>query len=101
MSKSNGKRMGRHCAGRVAVLAVLLLICLLSGSHAAAPGNREAGNDLEAQAKAAALRAATNAATMGFAPSLEMKENADFLLTPALLVQEALSDDVIVTYPSE
>jgi hypothetical protein len=33
--------------------------------------------------------------------SLEMKENVDFLLTPALLVQEALSSDVIQTYPAE
>lgn len=33
--------------------------------------------------------------------SLEMKENVDFLLTPAILVQEALSSDVIQTYPAE
>jgi len=36
-----------------------------------------------------------------FQPSLEMKENADFLLTPALLVQEALSDDIVITYAME
>lgn len=34
-------------------------------------------------------------------PSLEMKEATDFLLTPALLVQEAISPDVIITYPTE
>jgi len=33
--------------------------------------------------------------------SLECKENVDFLLTPALLMQEAISDDIILTYPSE
>jgi hypothetical protein len=33
--------------------------------------------------------------------SLEAKENADFLLTPALLVQEALREDIIITYPME
>lgn len=36
-----------------------------------------------------------------FQPSLEMKENTDFFLTPALLVQEAVSEDVIITYPTE
>jgi hypothetical protein len=36
-----------------------------------------------------------------FQTSLEMKENVDFLLTPALLVQEIISDDVLITYPSE
>ncbi len=33
--------------------------------------------------------------------SLEMKENVDFLLSPAILVQEALSSDIIQTYPAE
>jgi hypothetical protein len=33
--------------------------------------------------------------------SLEMKENVDFLLTPAILVQECISEDVIITYPDE
>ena len=36
-----------------------------------------------------------------FQTSLEMKENVDFLLTPALLVQEVISDNVVITYPSE
>ena len=40
-------------------------------------------------------------ATSASAPSLEMRENVDFLLTPALLVQQAISDDVIITYPEE
>lgn len=39
--------------------------------------------------------------TAPFDSSLEMKENVDFLLTPALIVQEALSDDVVLTYPTE
>jgi hypothetical protein len=34
-------------------------------------------------------------------PSFEMRENVDFLLTPAILVQESISDDVILTYPEE
>lgn len=36
-----------------------------------------------------------------FRPSQEMKENVDFLLTPAILLQEAITDEVVVTYPSE
>lgn len=39
--------------------------------------------------------------TRNFEPSLEMRENVDFLLTPALLVQNAISSDLAVTYPSE
>lgn len=34
-------------------------------------------------------------------PSLTAKEAADFLLTPALLMQEAISETSVVTYPSE
>jgi len=41
------------------------------------------------------------AATQAFRPSLEMKENVEFLLTPALLVQEAMAQDVVPTYPWE
>jgi len=39
--------------------------------------------------------------TYPFEPSLEMRENVDFILTPALLVQENLSREIIVTYPGE
>jgi len=33
--------------------------------------------------------------------SLDEREQMDFLLTPALLVQEAISDGIILTYPEE
>jgi len=33
--------------------------------------------------------------------SLEVREQDDFLVTPALLVQEAISDGVVLTYPEE
>jgi hypothetical protein len=37
-----------------------------------------------------------------FAPSLEARESTDFLLTPALLMQqEAISDRTSLTYPEE
>lgn len=34
-------------------------------------------------------------------PSLEMRENVDFLLTPALLIQERFSKEVVPSYPNE
>ena len=41
------------------------------------------------------------AATRHFQLSLEMKENVGFLLTPALLTQEVMPRDAVITYPSE
>lgn len=34
-------------------------------------------------------------------PSLEMRENVDFLLSPAILVQQCISEGVVITYPEE
>jgi len=39
--------------------------------------------------------------SVNFSPSLNAREAADFLLTPAILTQEAISDSVVPTYPSE
>lgn len=36
-----------------------------------------------------------------FFSSLDMKENVDFLITPALLVQDALAQNATPTYPAE
>ncbi len=33
--------------------------------------------------------------------ALAQREQTDFLLTPALLVQEAVSDGIVLTYPQE
>ena len=77
----------------------LSLICFNSASSLAKDPNIPA--DLRERARAASLQAATRAVTVNFTSSLEMKENVDFLLTPALLMQEAVSDDLIITYPSE
>lgn len=49
----------------------------------------------------AAVVSAVNGLTPNFEASLEMKEKVEFLLTPALLVQEALSPGVVLTYPTE
>ena len=36
-----------------------------------------------------------------FEPSLEMRESADFLLTPAILVQESISERNVLTFPAQ
>ncbi len=54
-----------------------------------------------AQKRSEVDRQVLGVATQVFEPSLEMKENVDFLLTPALLLQEAMSEDILLTYPSE
>jgi hypothetical protein len=33
--------------------------------------------------------------------SFESREEMDFLVTPTLLVQDAISDDIVLTYPQE
>jgi len=94
MPKSNAKRT-RNCPLRPTILlAILTPVSLSLGSHNGASVASDPGISLDrkARAEAAALKAASNAATLGFKPSLEMKENADFLLMPALVVQEAMSD---------
>jgi len=65
------------------------------------PDENNSLKDTEQRVQSTILRTVNRTATRGFSPSLEMKENVDFLLTPALLVQEAISDDIIITYPSE
>jgi hypothetical protein len=37
----------------------------------------------------------------GSTPSLEMRENTDFLITPVFLVRQVMSTDSLLTYPTE
>lgn len=83
------------------LLAMVMPICLSLGSNRTITGTKHQRATVGQRARAGGLRAASKTATAGATPSLEMKENVDFLLTPALLVQEALSDDIVITYPSE
>jgi hypothetical protein len=48
---------------------------------------------------AAALKMAVQNTKANFEPSLTAMEETDFLITPALILQEAISADVIITYP--
>jgi hypothetical protein len=74
---------------------------MVSNRVAAEVKNPKITADQKQKAHEAAVKATNEIATMTVSPSLEMKENVDFLLTPAFLIQEALSDDIIATYPSE
>jgi hypothetical protein len=87
-----------------AIMLLSILILSLSGPDNAEP----ALGQVVAQPKEPSLseqqgvlREVERRVGAPFLPSLEMKENADWLLTPALLVQEVISEDVVVTYPSE
>ena len=84
------------------MLAVLIVIYLLFGSNSViAEIDNNTTVALDQRAKAASVQATNDIATQAVGPSLEMKENVDFLLSPALLIQEVLSDDIVTTYPSE
>ena len=87
-----------------ALLGLAPALCILHASGDAAnrtPKDPNGFAALTAPVQEPVRRQILNAAMTAFAPSLEMKENVGFLLTPALLVQEIISDDVIVTYPCE
>ena len=86
------------------VFRVIILSILLSQVLGSNPPSMQRSRNVpvpEAHKRRIAGQIASGYGLGPFQPSLEMKENADFLLTPALLVQEALSDDMIMTYPTE
>ncbi len=97
MMKSNVNRVRLHCLGIVILLRALLL--MIPSPNRCGELWAETGSNMKSgakeQVKATALEAVTRTVTAGFAPSLEMKENTDFLLTPALLVQTSLPDDSV------
>jgi len=86
----------------------LVTFCLLVGLPVASTNRTADPNEKPlvyehwtAPQRAAMEQALSGVARSHFAPSLEMKENVDFLLTAALLVQEAVSGGVVMTYPPE
>lgn len=85
-------------------IGAMMAMCVLHafGDAANRPVNdAESFAALTAPVQESVRRQILNSTMASFAPSLEMKENVGFLLTPALLVQEILSEDVVVTYPCE
>lgn len=81
----------------------IMFACLLFGtvSFSGVPKCPRADVAEMGQLPSAARKKARNLAGNLVSPSLEMKENVDFLLTPAILVQEAMSPGVMPTYPAE
>jgi len=85
----------------VALLLLVLLTQVMGDNQKPRPPRSRSGLIPEEQKQQIAGRLASGYGLGTFKPSLEMKENADFLLTPALLVQEAISNDIVITYPTE
>lgn len=89
----------------VRILGVILLLILLSkvlgSNHGSRPVRRRKVPVTEAHKERIAEQLASGYGLGPFQPSLEMKESVDFLLTPAILVQEAICDDIVITYPTE
>ena len=85
----------------VVILSLMLLSQVLGCDRASQPVKRSKLPVHEAHKQQIAGQIASGYGLGPFQPSLEMKENADFLLTPALIVQEAISDDIVITYPTE
>ena len=86
------------------LIGIVTAVCFSLGFGDSATSSAKDSNtsaDIISQQPPAVRQQILRAATQGFEPSLEMKENVDFLLTPALLVQQAISEDIVITYPSE
>lgn len=84
------------------VALVCVLTCLVAGAvkHSGQEVFSLIGvprNEDEARARVAATRVDGREAD----ESMLIREQVDFLLTSALLVQEAVSEDVVLTYPEE
>lgn len=86
------------------LVAAILLLCLRQApadSTVSAAKDTNTHAAVTARKEAAFKKILSRRPVSNFQTSLEMKENVDFLLTPALLVQEVISDNVVITYPSE
>lgn len=106
-SRKHAPRIGSTREGVVLMCclfgASLLVTCLsLRAQTPVAGDSPELGKTVVAPKRRERLPEQAIAGIKGsFDASLEMRENADFLLTPALLIQEAISEGIVVTYPSE
>lgn len=96
----------RSYARRISALVGVCLI--LAASSMSIDGRFESQDPLKASASSS-LRSFQDRATTivadrlsgYFSPSLSAREAEDFLLTPAFIAQECISDGVVITYPSE
>lgn len=88
----------RRCIGMLILLVLLVQLPVPVGGAKLSSQQSFSSSSVRDQITRQAVSAVAHSS---FGPSLEMKENADFLLTPALLVQQAVSPDTVITYPSE
>jgi hypothetical protein len=91
---------------QVTVLASAAFVCLASiigGEEPVVPDRSVAlsSRSPTQELQEIARTLASSKVSEFFAVSLNAREAADFLLTPAILTQEAISDGVLLTYPSE
>lgn len=103
MAKTKASLRNQELLLCVTLFGILVVLCfsLALGESPVSSENDPNSISILNQAAPIVRKQILTAAMRVFEPSLEMKENVVFLLTPALLVQEAVSQDVIVTYPSE
>jgi len=91
--------------GLLWILAAIIFLAVLSRGLGVEVGRPRVASKNAPRPKAQRDQIAEGlAASYGlghFKASLQMKENVDFLLTPAMIVQEAISDDIVITYPTE
>ena len=91
-----------HSTVIAGIVSPLLFWTQVTGAHRdTLTGTSNVGTAEVSLAEITARKLASNHPLVNFDVSLAVKEDADFLLTPALLVQEALREDVVVTYPTE
>ena len=82
-------------------IAQSILLCAAADALSTVARSMDANEQAPAPQGTTVGDSVINAYTEGFQSSLEMKENTEFLLTPALLLQESLSSEAIMTFPSE
>jgi len=92
---------------RAALLAMVICVLLCLGMGAVKTPEREIPPAMRRPMNArtaeerVTMRLPVQARVSMADVSLNVREVDDFLLTPALLVQEAVSDGVVLTYPEE
>jgi hypothetical protein len=111
MTEVEHKNIGQRRFRNTAVLALLILVAVFnwylffSGVNPDQPadapsvktsGLAESDNPIERLPREIEERIAEP-----YSPSLEVKEQIDFLLTPAIIVEEVLACETVVTYPGE
>lgn len=104
MSYKDATNENAHLLWIVVLVGIVLVECFTIAAGISSATCAKDLNDSESildRTDPSTRRQIRYAAMQVFEPSLEMKENVDFLLTPALLVQQVISEDVVITYPSE